>query len=747
MTMENMGTDGKLVGALSVVDFGLGLPAALVIRMLADMGARIQRFEPAAGDPFYEFYPAYAVWRRGAEVSKSETIAGAIAAAAEVLVAADVCLIGGEDFPGIDWQVAAEELARSYPRLVIISIGGYVHGTPEAGAPSVDLFAQAYSGLVHEQHADRPMVFAMPAPSYGAALQGMVGMWAALINRERTGKGQVVYTSLIEGTMSWLGHPWFLSERSDVSMDLYTPKGARSLIFRCKDGKYLHFALVTANARTHVYNILGIEDESASDPYGGQPSLAKGAKNFFGDVDLLQSYVIKWNRADLLNKMWSFGLAAEPVNRPGEAWDDSQVAHNGTIWRETDGVRRVGLPYRISASNVSEPRRPHKTTDDAPPLENLRIVDFGTFAAGPHASMILNDLGADVIKVEALSGDPVRVFYRPYSTSSRGKRNLAVDLKKPEGREIAHKLAARADMVFHNFRPGVTQRLGIDTAALLRTNPSLILLENSGYGASGPKSRRAGIDFPLQAFCGHEEHAAGEGGELTCYVVAAIDFAAGMIGALCALTAQFRKERTGGGAMIQTSLLDSALYLLSEVVQAADGGFFPLPKLNHAQTGFHPAEQLYEAQDGWIAVAARSEAMAENLLAALGLDKKITRRRREWGTAESELIGQAVARHDAESALALLRTAGVWAVPCRENAKEIILRDRLLRENGTVVATQHPRYGEILQIGRLFSFSRSATCPRGDTANLGQHSREVLAELGYSEAAIAKLYADGVVAG
>ena len=139
--------------------------------------------------------------------------------------------------------------------------------------------------------------------------------------------------------------------------------------------------------------------------------------------------------------------------------------------------------------------------------------------------------------------------------------------------------------------------------------------------------------------------------------------------------------------------------------------------------------------------------MAENLLAALGLDKKITQRRREWGTAESELIGQAVARHNAESALALLRTAGVWAVPCRENAKEIILRDRLLRANGTVVATQHPRYGEILQIGRLFSLSRSATCPRGDTANLGQHSREVLAELGYSQAAIVKLYADGVVAG
>ena len=198
---------------------------------------------------------------------------------------------------------------------------------------------------------------------------------------------------------------------------------------------------------------------------------------------------------------------------------------------------------------------------------------------------------------------------------------------------------------------------------------------------------------------------------------------------------------------IQTSLLDSALFLLSEVVQAADGSFFPLPKLNHAQTGFHPAEQLYKAQGGWIAVAARSEEMAKNLLIALGLDKKITKRRREWGTAESELIGEGIARHDAESALALLRAAEVWAVPCRENAKEMILRDRQLRDSGTVLATQHPRYGEILQIGRLFSFSRSATCPRGDTATLGQHSRGVLAELGYSDAEIAKLCADRIVTG
>ena len=191
-----MSQSRKPSDTLSVIDLGLGLSAALVTRMLADAGAQIRRIEPSAGDPFYELHPCYAVWRRDAQLSKAATSAAAIGLAAEGLATADVCVVGGEDFPGLDWRVDVEELARSYPRLVILDIAGCCHGTPEAGAPAVDLLAQAYSGLVHEQYSDRPMVYAMPAPSYGAALQGVVGLLAALIDREQTGQGQIVRTSL-----------------------------------------------------------------------------------------------------------------------------------------------------------------------------------------------------------------------------------------------------------------------------------------------------------------------------------------------------------------------------------------------------------------------------------------------------------------------------------------------------------------------------------------------------------------------
>ena len=118
----------KSLDNLSVVDFGLGLPTALVTRMLADAGAQIRRIEPSAGDPFYELYPCYSVWRRDARMSKAETAAAAIALAAGELAAADVCVVGGEDFPGLDWKVDVEKLARSHPRLVLLEIAGYCHG-------------------------------------------------------------------------------------------------------------------------------------------------------------------------------------------------------------------------------------------------------------------------------------------------------------------------------------------------------------------------------------------------------------------------------------------------------------------------------------------------------------------------------------------------------------------------------------------------------------------------------------------
>jgi crotonobetainyl-CoA:carnitine CoA-transferase CaiB-like acyl-CoA transferase len=286
----------------------------------------------------------------------------------------------------------------------------------------------------------------------------------------------------------------------------------------------------------------------------------------------------------------------------------------------------------------------------------------------------------------------------------------------------------------------------VDAESLHRLKPELILLENAGYGVSGPKAQRGGFDMILLALCGHEYRAGGEGNPPGCYATTVIDLATGFLGSIAALMAQFIKQRTGAGAVIETSLLNTGLFLLSELVQSPSGEFLPIATLNGQQTGFHPAERLYQAADGqWVAVAARGQAMASRLLSALGLDGQIRLHRDDWAAPEADLIATAVARRDSASLLTTLASASVWATLCRSDARQVTLNNAALREAGAIALFDGPRYGEVRQIGPLFSLSKAATRGLGEAPEIGQHTSQLLSELGYSDEQIAALIAEKVV--
>jgi crotonobetainyl-CoA:carnitine CoA-transferase CaiB-like acyl-CoA transferase len=725
---------------LKVVDLGAGMAAALIAKFLREIGAEITRLEPPGGDPFYEVYPAYEVWRRGSTILRGiegrqrlETL----------LETADVCLIGGEDHPGVARREDAAALQSRHSRLVVLDIEGYPTGTRHAGRPATDVLVQARSGLAFEHYSRRPLLMSFEPSNYGAALHGLAGIFAALLQRESSGTGQVVATSLFEGALTWPMLLWCEIEKPTPAANFVMPKDPWPLIFKCADGVWVQVVLGSTGSKGRLYRILKVDDPTVDINDSGMPKPTADGKNFFGDIDVLAKHVANFRSTELLEAIWAAGLPAEPVLAPGACWDDPQVEHNDAIVRESDGVRHVGHPVYGRASPA--PRKDVRRGALAS-LEGVKVIDFGTYVAGPFSSTLLTDLGADVIKVESLTGDPNRSVFRSFTSVNRGKRAISIDLKLPEGLKIAQRLCAAADVVTNNFRPGVSARLGIDPKTLHALKPDLIVLETSAYGSSGPRAEGAGFDMCFQALCGHDWRAGGVGNPPLWNRTSMVDFAAGLIGEVAVLQHLYQRARSGAGASVGGGLLSAGLYLMSEILQQSDGRFVGADPLNHEQTGYHPANQLYEAADGWLGVAARDDAMAKGLLDVLNLGQRVTTSRSAWNADVGRLIAEEIRKRRLDALVPALEAAGVWVEVCRDNGERDSLGDPDLQKLGTVYSAQHPKFGEVRQLGPLVRFSASTNTRRRHAPLGGQHTDEVLTEVGFSSDEIKGLRERGIVA-
>ncbi len=725
---------------LRVVDLGRGMPTAIATRMLAGLGATVHRFEPEAGDPFYELYPAYPVWHSGAEVTR--TSSSEDARIAEALTDADVCILGGEDFPGYDWAFEAASFRSRYPQLVILEIEGYPSNGTLSDRPSAEILVQARSGACFEQYSDRPIRLAFDSANYGAALNGLSALFGALCRKERDGDGEIARASLYEGALTITAQYWFRATAPSGSFHFMLPKDPYPLVFKCRDGRYIHFVLGSFGSKGRVYRILQIDDPTVGPDDSGVPTGRGEPRNFYGDVDVLAAHVANFDSADLIRQMLAAGVACSYVLAPGECWDDPQVAHFGLIETDAQGRRHVGLPMHGTVVEADPERRLRtEAARGALPLAGVRALDFGMFVAGPYGSVALADLGADVIKVDAIQGDPNRNIFRTFAAANRGKRAIAIDMKSPEGLEIARRLAGSAHILHNNFRPGASARLGVDPATQHAVDPDKIVLEATGFGRTGPEAERAGFDMIFQAYCGHEVRAGGIGNAPMWERSAMVDFFLGALNGFATLVATWRRFRGAGGADLELSLLDSGLFLLSELVRQPDGSFAGNALLNRTKTGYHPAEALYRCSDGWIAIAARSDAMAVALADALAVTAPA---RAQWGEAEQEAISAAFAGRDVDVALALLNEAGVWAERCAESGESLLEDDSV--SPGIVGTTQHAVYGDLTQVGALFRLGDGRPVTRRGPPVLGQDTREILNELGYTPDEIEGFYARKIVA-
>jgi crotonobetainyl-CoA:carnitine CoA-transferase CaiB-like acyl-CoA transferase len=390
-------------------------------------------------------------------------------------------------------------------------------------------------------------------------------------------------------------------------------------------------------------------------------------------------------------------------------------------------------------------------------LEGYRVLDLSIAMSGPFAAMRLGDLGADVIKVEPVAGEWQRHVSAggargrrvnvSFVSLNRNKRSLAVNLKDAEGRRLVHELAKSADVFLQNYRPGVAARLGMDYEAVRDINPRIVYISISGYGETGPYASWPGQDLILQGMSGAMFSAgrrAGPPQPSPMFVVDAVTAYAAFEAALAGL---LHRERTGEGQLVEVNMLDAILTL-----QMQEMSVFTVGGLEQRRTSQPHAHCYIRAPYGAFATAEGYLILAFPPLARLGellaipeltqMDDEVD------GHARRDEIHRLVARRlldrPAREWLALFAEHGIWAGPVY--SYQDVMNDPQVRHNGALVTYRHPTEGEVTTPGFAIRFARSPSSVRRGAPLAGEHTREILAELGLNSRQVDDLLAAGVVA-
>ena len=674
---------------------------------------------------------------------------------------------GHRDRPGYDALVSARTGLLYDQRGRRGTAMEYICGRP-GPHPEFD----APEGLVRGCAREGPIFPLTPWPSIGATYFAALGIAAALRAREVTGEGQLVETSLLQGALASVCLDCQRVENPDAPLYWTWPKDSRAIdgLYECADGRWVHHwtlrpRWVLSSAAGDELEHVPPEGEYRDDPdrMSMEPD---GLLTGIFVHPLLKEAFARFPSAQWVRAGAEARMGVSLVRSPAEALADDSFLSDGCVIEvddpEVGRIRHVGnvLEFSSTPGAVTGPspsagapaaavpgefgslRKPESEPVRgggealAHPLEGVRVLDLGLGVAGPFTGRVLADLGADVLKVDAL--------YDGYWTgthmglgSNRGKRSIALDLKHTDGRAVLDRLLESADVVTTNWRPGAAARLGLDFDTLHARFPRLVYCNTRGY-EKGSRSELPGTDQTASALTGAEwEDGACDAGNPPLWSRSNMgDTGNALLAAIAITAALYHRERTGQGQAVSTSIVCAGLLHTSYAWIYADGTPADWAHVDLHQYGLSPFYRLYECgHDSWLFVAAVSPQERTALALAVGETASAL----EDPSKAAALLEDRFGQKTATDWFGMLDEAGVPVEVVDEEFFRAIFDDPEARELQLVAETRSGAVGRFEDPGLLVNFSATPGVVQRGPSMCGEHTRELMREAGFTDEQIDEL--------
>ena len=766
-----------------IVELGIGPVSGLATTVLADFGADVIKVVPPGGDPFAAM-GSWPLWTRGKRIVRADLRDEAAQDELRRLIrdSADAVVTTLNPEQRKRLRLDPESLGRE--DLVVGVISGFGDEGPYAGYPGYEPVVAAKSGRMQSfagvADRDGPNYAALQVGTHATAQSAAAAVLAALIGREATGCGFTFDTSLLRGMMPYEMGIMAMSQLWDKGI-LERPQATRDRTksmptlnyhpVRTKDGNWLQLGNLLPHLLANFFRASGLSADLKDAKFKGDPMRwPRDVLEAFRDrlFEHMQTKTLaEWTEIFVTDG----GVVSHAYQTTQDALYDPDVVANGHVV-ERAGIRQLGLLANLTESPGEVPGPAAETNFDAiearpvarpaapsqrprKPLEGVTVVESATIIAAPLGASVLADLGARVIKLEPLNGDPFRSMFHGFGASkcNAGKESICLDLKSAEGQQIAQTLARKADVWIHNYRMGVPEKLGIGYADLAVVNPDLVYVSANGYGPNGPGAKRPSTHpIPGAALGGVVWQLGGLPPTDVAPDLDALretarkllranevnpDPNTSMVVATTALLGLAARKAHGKGQKIFVDMFGANAYANWDDFLAYEG------KPERARVdadgyGIGALQRLYRCANGWVFVMIVNDrewaTFAEELSLSVARD--------DSGLAET--LEGVFAAGDADDFEARLAPKGVGCVRADGPAPpDFFLHDDHCGAEELRTPAVHPDWGEYWRNGPMARFSKGDRY--GGASAMGDATVALLDELGYSAAESAALIETGKV--